>query len=52
MRLEGDGTSSVEVVMSVKASVPLVGGKVERLCADQIDASITREAIVAAERVG
>ena len=51
-RLVGDGTSNVEVVMSVKASVPLVGGKVERLCADQIDASITREAIVAAERVG
>lgn len=52
MRLEGDGTSNVEVVMQVKASVPLVGGKVERLCADQIDASITREAVVAAERVG
>lgn len=33
-----------------KASVPFVGGKVERLCADQIDASITREAVVAAER--
>ena len=52
MRLEGDGTSNVEVVMQVKASVPLVGGKVERLCADQIDASITRESVVAAERAG
>jgi hypothetical protein len=52
MRLEGDGTSNVEVVMEVKASVPFVGGKVERLCADQIDASITREALVAAERAG
>jgi hypothetical protein len=50
MRLEGAQTSNVEVVMSVKASVPLVGGKVERLCADQIDASIAREAVVAAER--
>ncbi|HET7901978.1 MAG TPA: DUF2505 domain-containing protein [Candidatus Nanopelagicales bacterium] len=50
MRLEGTRTSNVEVVMSVKASVPFVGGKVERLCADQIDASITREAVVAAER--
>lgn len=52
MRLEGSDTSNVEVVMQVKASVPLVGGKVERLCADQIGASITREAIVAAERTG
>ena len=52
MRLEGSGTSLLEVAMQVKASVPLVGGKVERLCADQIDASITRESVVAAERAG
>jgi hypothetical protein len=51
LRLTGTTVASgVDIAMSVKASVPLVGGKIERLCADQIQAALSRETIVAAER--
>ena len=45
----GAGTA-VDVDVSIKASVPFVGGKIEKLCAEQIEASLTREESVAAER--
>jgi len=53
LRLAADGaTSAVDVALSVKASVPLVGGKIERLVAEQIQAALTREQTVAAEHTG
>lgn len=45
-----DGTSALDAAMQVKASVPLVGGKIERLCADQIAAALRKESTIAAER--
>ncbi len=38
LRLAADGdASAVEVRMAVKASVPFVGGKIEKFCAEQIE---------------
>ena len=40
--------SEVVVSMTVKASVPFVGGKIEKLCAEQIEAALAKEEHVAA----
>jgi hypothetical protein len=53
LRLAGDdGVSALDVDLQVKASVPLVGGKIERFISDQIAASMRKEAEVAAGYVG
>lgn len=51
LRPEAAG-SAVVVDMSIKASVPFVGGKVERFCAEQIERALAKEEEVAAARLG
>jgi hypothetical protein len=46
----GRGTL-VAVGMTIKASVPFVGGKIEQLCADQIEAALRTEEKIANARV-
>jgi Protein of unknown function (DUF2505) len=51
MRLTGDHRASgLNVDLQVKASVPLVGGRIERLTADQIEAALRKEEQVASTR--
>lgn len=53
LRLVASETGSeVDIDMTVKASVPFVGGKIERFCAEQIEQFLVREEKVAAERLG
>jgi hypothetical protein len=53
LRLAAEGSGSViEVAMNVVASVPFIGGKIERMIADQIGAALTKEEQVAGERLG
>ena len=51
LRPEGAG-STLLVEMSVKASVPFVGGKVERFCAEQIERALAKEQEIIATRLG
>jgi hypothetical protein len=52
LRLAGDGAgSTVAVEMAVKASVPFVGGKIEKFCAEQIERFLAKEGEIAAERL-
>ena len=44
------GGTGVDVELSIKASVPFVGGKIESLVADQVRAALSREQTVAAAR--
>lgn len=44
IRLEADGRGTVETVsLDIKAKVPLIGGRLERLMADQVSAGIEAE---------
>lgn len=44
MRLEARGTGSVEVIQgTIKANVPLVGGKLEKVAVDGIDSNLHHE---------
>ena len=53
LRLQPDGDSSrLLVEMSVKASVPFVGGKVERFCAEQIERALAKEQQIITARLG
>lgn len=52
LRLAGlDSGSAVAVDMTVKASVPFVGGKIERFCVEQIQMFLAKEETVAATRL-
>jgi len=52
LTLHGDeGASAVDVAMSIKASVPFVGGKIEKFCAEQIERALAKEEEVAATRL-
>ena len=52
LRLSGDAAASaVDVAMSIKASVPFVGGKIEKFCAEQIERALAKEEEVAATRL-
>jgi len=52
LALHGDaGASAVDVAMSIKASVPFVGGKIEKFCAEQIERALAKEEEVAATRL-
>ncbi len=42
-------SSAVAIEMSIKASVPFVGGKIERFCGDQIARALAKEEHVAAQ---
>jgi hypothetical protein len=49
LRLAASGAGTgIDVVLSIKASVPFVGGKIEKLVAEQIQAALDREQAVAA----
>ncbi len=50
LRASDDG-SVVEVTAQVKAGVPLVGGKVERFAAEQVQAFLSKETDVAVARL-
>ncbi|GGL28593.1 DUF2505 domain-containing protein [Phycicoccus endophyticus] len=53
LRLEGDGAGSLELLdAELKATVPLVGGRIERAAAGPIDAAIGRELDLLRERLG
>jgi hypothetical protein len=53
LRLAAGGPGSeVAVEMSIKASVPFVGGKIEKFCAEQIERALDKESEVAAQRLG
>lgn len=43
--------SAITLDASVKASVPLIGGKIERFAADEVQTFIAKEAQVAADRL-
>ena len=47
----GGGGTLVAVEMTIKAAVPFVGGKIEQLCADQIEAALRQEEKIANSRV-
>jgi hypothetical protein len=52
LTLHGDAAASaVDVAMSIKASVPFVGGKIEKFCAEQIERALAKEEEVAATRL-
>ena len=51
LRLAASGAGTgIDVDLSIKASVPFVGGKIEKLVAEQIHAALDREQAVAAAR--
>jgi hypothetical protein len=51
--LAADGIATIfDLAVSLKASVPLIGGKLERLAADQIQRALAKEEQVAGQRLG
>jgi uncharacterized protein YndB with AHSA1/START domain len=52
LQLAGAGArTGVDVALSIKANVPLIGGKVEKMVAEQIQAALVREQAVAVGRL-
>jgi hypothetical protein len=54
LRLEPgpDGTTVTTVAMTLKASVPFVGGKIEKFAAEEIEKYLGKEQVVAHDRLG
>lgn len=53
LRLQAGGLGTeVLVELSVKASVPFVGGKIEKFCADQIERALAKEEKIIMGRLG
>lgn len=53
LRLQAGGLGTeVLVELSVKASVPFVGGKIEKFCADQIERALGKEEQIIMGRIG